>query len=239
MTYIRENLITIGLLGGMSPQSTKEYYSLINEGVNRIKGNHHVAELLLCSVNFNNIERFVRHKQWEDAAEYLVEKAKCLENGGAKYIFLCTNTMHKVRDSIKSAISIPFIDIFEITAEEIIKKGVNTVGLLGTYPTMSDPFYLETYNEHNINVITPSEKEKIEMDRIIFEEMCHNKFSPESKDYYLQVVKNLKEKGAQGIILGCTEIKMLINQDDFDDLLIFDTTELHCNKAIELCIKDC
>lgn len=232
-----EPIKTIGLLGGMSSQATKEYYHLINSGINKIKGAHHVAELMICSVNFNNIERFVRNNEWAKAGEYLSDKAKSLEAAGADYLFLGTNTMHKVREKIKAAISIPFIDIFEITAQAINKAGTKKVGLLGTYPTMSDPFYRKTYEDNNIEIFVPNENDKQEIDRIIFNEMCHNKFLAESKEFYINTVGKMISEGVEGIILGCTEIKMLINQNDFPNIKVFDTTTLHCEKAIELSLS--
>ena len=229
-------LKTIGLLGGMSTEATREYYRLINEGVNQIRGEHNVAELILCSVNFQNIERFVRNGQWEDAGAYLAGKAAQVEAGGADYLFLATNTMHRVRDHIISAVSIPFIDIFEVTAQAVQRQGFTRVGMLGTYPVMTDPFYQEAYRALGIEPVSPSEEEMREVDRIIFDEMCHHMFLPESKEYYLNVVRGLQGQGAEGVVLGCTEIKMLIDQDDFPGFPVFDTTELHCDKAVRLCV---
>jgi aspartate racemase len=227
---------TIGLLGGMSTEATREYYLLINEGVNRIKGEHNVAELLLCSVNFQNIERFVRNGQWEEAGRYLAQKARQLEAGGADYLFLGTNTMHKVRDAIKAAVSIPFVDMIEVTADAVRKKRLSRVGMLGTYPVMTDAFYIDAYRICGVEILSPEEDEMREVDRIIFDEMCHHLFLPESKQVFLDVVRSLQEKGAQGVVLGCTEIKMLINQSDFPDFPIFDTTALHCDRAVGLCL---
>lgn len=229
-------LKTIGLLGGMSTQATKEYYRLINEGVNQVMGGHNVAELLIYSVNFQNIERFIRNNRWDDAGMYLSEKARRLELGGADFLFLGTNTMHKVREQILKAISIPFIDIIDVTANEIRRNGIRKVGLLGTYPTMTDPFYKNAYNLHGIVTVFPREHEMREIDRVIFDEMCHNQFLPDSKRTYLDVVANLRKEDAEGIVLACTEIKMLINQEDFSDFPVFDTTTLHCEKAVRLCV---
>jgi aspartate racemase len=227
---------TIGLLGGMSTEATREYYLLINEGVNRIKGEHNVAELLICSVNFQNIERFVRNGQWEDAGAYLAQKARQLESGGADYLFLGTNTMHKVRDAIARAISIPFVDIFEVTADAIRASGLSKVGLLGTYPVMTDAFYRQAYGDRGIETLSPPETDMRAVDRIIFDEMCHHRFLPESKRLYLNVVNSMRQRGAQGVVLGCTEIKMLISQQDFPGFPVFDTTALHCDEAVRLCL---
>lgn len=230
-------LKTIGLLGGMSSEATREYYRLINEGINAVKGEHNIAELILCSVNFQNIERFVRNEQWEQAGDYLAEKARRIESAGADFLLLATNTMHKVRDAIKSNINIPFIDIIEVTAEAIRSAGLKRVAILGTYPVMSDLFYESAYADCGVELLLPTEEEKREIDRIIFDEMCHHKFLDASKDYYLNVIKRLAKEGAAGIILGCTEIKMLIKQQDLPELPFFDTTSLHCEKAVELCFE--
>ena len=144
--------------------------------------------------------------------------------------------MHKVRDAIEKAISIPFVDIFEVTAQAIRERGLGTVGLLGTYPVMKDPSYRKAYRDLGIEILSPSEPEMRELDRIIFDEMCHHRFLPESKEYYVGVVNALSKKGAQGVVLGCTEIKMLVDQEDFPQIPVFDTTTLHCDKAVRLCL---
>ncbi|MBN1873543.1 MAG: aspartate/glutamate racemase family protein [Anaerolineae bacterium] len=236
MQYTIVPLKTIGILGGMSTEATREYYQLINAGVQALKGEHNGAELIIYSVNFQNIERLIRTRQWEAAGDYLAQKAKQLEAGGAEYLFLATNTLHIVRDAITSAISIPFIDIFEVAARAVQQQGLRKVGLLGTYPVMTDVFYQQAYQAHNISVLTPSESEKREIDRIIFDEMCHHQFLPASKQYFIDTVGRLRDQGAEGVILGCTEIKMLVNQADFSDFPVFDTTTLHCEKAVRLCV---
>ncbi|MFT7238939.1 MAG: aspartate racemase [Cyclobacteriaceae bacterium] len=228
-------LKTIGLLGGMSSAATGEYYHLINQKVKDIKGGHHIAEMLICSVNFANIERFVRTNNWEEAAKYLVEKALTLENAGAACLFLGTNTMHKVREQIKAAISIPFIDIFETVSKKIKSEGKTKIGMLGTYPVMNDPFYVDAYHAYGVELMSPNEIEKKEIDRIIFDELTHHNFSQSSKEYFIQAIKNLSQRGAEGIILGCTEIKMLVSQDDVKGIPLFDTTDLHCELAAQIC----
>jgi len=230
-----ESLNTIGILGGMSSAATGEYYDLINKKVKEIKGGHHIAEMIICSVNFGNIERFVRTENWEEAGHYLANKAKSVEDAGATCLFLGTNTMHKVRKQIKETISIPFIDIFETVSKKIKSEGKTKIGILGTYPVMSDQFYIDAYQEYGVELISPNEEEKIEIDRIIFDEMTHHQFLPSSKKYYIKVVKNLANKGAEGIILGCTEIKMLIKQIDVEEIPLFDTTDLHCEMAAKIC----
>lgn len=230
-----EELKTIGILGGMSSAATGEYYSLINQKVKEIKGGHNIAEMIICSVNFANIERYVRTGNWDDAATYLVGKAQQVELAGATCLFLATNTMHKVRSQIKAAISIPFIDIFETVSKEIKAMEKSKVGILGTYPVMTDEFYIQAYRENGIEIMGPAEDEKREIDRIIFEELTHHKFLPSSKEYYLDIIRKLAQEGAEGVILGCTEIKMLIGQEDILDIPLFDTTEVHCSMAAKIC----
>jgi aspartate racemase len=234
----KNELRTIGILGGMSSAATGEYYKLINQKVKDIKGGHNIAEMLICSVNFANIEHYVRTNNWEEAAGYLVEKAIRLENAGAECIFLATNTMHKVRKQIKDAVSIPFIDIFETVSKKIKSQEKSTVGMLGTYPVMTDNFFTDSYNEYGIDLITPSEKEKKEIDRILFDELTNHIFLKSSKEYFLNVIKSLYLKGAEGIVLGCTEIKLLISQNDIKDIPLFDTTDLHCELAAKICVGE-
>ncbi len=230
-----ETLNTIGLLGGMSSAATGEYYKLINQKVKAAKGGHNIAEMIICSVNFAQIESYIRTENWSDAGDYLAEKAGRIERAGACCLFLATNTMHKVRDSIKAAIAIPFIDIFETVSREIKARGLSKIGMLGTYPVMSDSFYVKAYAENGVELISPNEEEKREIDRIIFEEMTHHKFLTSSKEYFLESMKSLAARGAEGIILGCTEIKMLIHQDDIPEVPLFDSTELHCELAAKIC----
>jgi len=227
---------TIGILGGMSAAATEDYYRLINSKVKAVKGGHTTAEIIINSVNFADIERFIRNGDWESAGDYLAQRAIGLERAGADSIFLATNTMHRVREKIKAAISIPFIDIFETVSDEITSRGMKRVGLLGTYPVMTESFFVDAYLQCGIELIRPDENEKKEIDRIIFEELTHHQFLPASKEYYLSVVKRLSEFGAEGIILGCTEIKLLIQQQDTPNIPLFDTTELHCEKAVRLCL---
>ena len=210
----------------MSAEATKEYYELINAGVKRELGGHNIAELLICSVNFQNIERFIRNGQWDDAGTYLAQKAAGLEAGGADFLLLCTNTMHKVSDRIKAAISIPFIDIFDVTAQAVKQAGISRIGLLGTYPVMSDPFFADLYTGHGLEVILPGEEDKREVDRIIFEELCRQQITNSAKKQFQRTIEGLVARGAEGIVLGCTEIKLVISQADVPGAAIFDTTTL-------------
>jgi len=233
-----EPLHTIGILGGMSSAATGEYYHLINAKVKARKGGHTLAEMIISSVNFANIERFVRTESWEEAGAYLATKAKGLEAAGAEYLFLATNTMHRVRDHIKAAVSIPFVDIFETVSGEIRSARLKKIGILGTYPVMTDAFFRDAYAAYGVELVSPSEEEKRELDRIIFDEMTQHQFLPGSKACFLEVIQGLKAKGAEGVILGCTEIKLLISQQDVPELLLFDTTDLHCEMAARLCVGE-
>ena len=232
------NLNTIGLMGGMSSVATAAYYDIINQKVKTVKGGHNIAEIIICSVNFAVIEQYIREEAWEEAAHYLVEKAQRLEAAGVTCIFLGTNTMHRVREQIKAAISIPFIDIFETVSAEIKSQGKSTIGLLGTYPVMSDKFFVQAYQDCGIEVMTPSEEEKKEIDRIIFEELTQHQINAAAKAYYLEVIRKMAAQGAEGVILGCTEIKLLVQQEDIPEVPLFDTLELHCEKAAHICMGE-
>ena len=232
------NLNTIGLMGGMSSAATAAYYEIINQKVKTVKGGHNIAEIIICSVNFAVIEQYIREEAWEEAAHYLVEKAQRLEAAGVSCIFLGTNTMHRVREQIKAAISIPFIDIFETVSAEIKSQGKSTIGLLGTYPVMSDNFFVQAYQDCGIEVMTPSEEEKKEIDRIIFEELTQHQINAAAKAYYLEVIRRMAAQGAEGVILGCTEIKLLVQQEDIPEVPLFDTLELHCEKAARICMGE-
>ena len=231
-------LKTIGILGGMSAQSTADYYRLINEGVNRLKGGYNNAEVIICSVNFENIRNFMVAGRWDDAGRYLAEKARRLEAAGCDYLFLATNTLHKVRDQITGAVSIPFVDIFEATAAAIRAKGLKKVALLGTYTTMADPFCGESYRQNGVDVVIPGEADMKELDRIIFDELCYGKLLPESKEFIMGLTGGLRDQGAEGVILGCTEIKLLMNQEDLPGFPVFDTTTIHCAEAVRLCVGE-
>ena len=232
------NLNTIGLMGGMSSAATAAYYEIINQKVKTVKGGHNIAEIIICSVNFAVIEQYIREEAWEEAAHYLVEKAQRLEAAGVTCIFLGTNTMHRVREQIKAAISVPFIDIFETVSAEIKNQGKSTIGLLGTYPVMSDNFFVQAYQDCGIEVMTPSEEEKKEIDRIIFEELTQHQINAAAKAYYLEVIWKMAAQGAEGVILGCTEIKLLVQQEDIPEVPLFDTLELHCEKAAHICMGE-
>lgn len=227
---------TIGVLGGMSGQATSEYYRMLNAGVQAAKGGWNAAEVLICSVNFANIEAFVRREQWEDAADYLVAKAVQLEQGGADFIMMGSNTMHRVAPQIVDAIEVPLIHIVDVASESIRQCGLKTVGVLGTKPVMEAEFYRERFRQHGIEAIAPNSQQRRIIDSIIFDELVFGTLKAESRAVYLEIMQDLANQGAEGIVLGCTEIKLLVKSKDIPDLPLFDTTALHCQKAVRLAL---
>lgn len=226
----------IGLIGGMSWESSAEYYRIINEEVKKRLGGLHSAKCVLYSVDFEEIERFQTQDEWENAGEKLGEAASSLEKAGAEFILICTNTMHKVVDAIQSKIEIPILHIADATAEQINKQEITNIGLLGTRYTMEQEFYKSRIESKGINVIVPDMEEREIVNKIIFDELCLGKIHQESRDYYKSVIQNLIVSGAQGIILGCTEIGLLIKPDD-SKVPLFDTTYIHALEAVNLSLK--
>jgi aspartate racemase len=205
---------TIGLIGGMSWESTVEYYRIINEEVKNRLGGLHSAKCLLYSVDFAEIERYQSTGDWNRAGEVLGDAAYSLEKGGADFIVVCTNTMHKVIDSIQQKISIPILHIADATSVEIKKRGICSVGLLGTKYTMEQDFYKSRLESNGIQVMVPNDNDREIVNQVIYEELCLGKVLQTSRDYYKKIIKSLVENGAEGIILGCTEIGLLIKQED-------------------------
>jgi aspartate racemase len=229
---------TIGILGGMSNQATAEYYRLINQAVNERLGGWDIAETLVQGVNFGNIEYFVRNDLWDEAAEYLAGKAEGAERGGADLLICVSNTMHRVADRFRERIRIPFIHIADPTGDAIRRAGLTKVGLLGTKPVMAEG-YLRSYYEdrHGLQIVAPSPEDQEKVDRIIFNELVRRVIQAESKDFYLDVCRRLREQGAQGVILGCTEIFLLISQQDIPDFPMFDTTALHVEAVVRKALE--
>lgn len=228
---------TIGLIGGMSWESTVTYYELINKNIKNDLGGLHSAKILLYSVDFEEIEKCQSNGDWNKSAEILSDIAIKLEKAGADFILICTNTMHKVADKIKEKISIPLIHIVEVLAEELKKENISKVALLGTKYTMIETFYKQKLFEANIDVIIPDNDEIETVNDIIFQELCLGIISESSKNQYLKIIEKLQSKGAEGVILGCTEIGLLINQKDLN-IPVFDTTEIHSKKAAILALKN-
>ena len=228
---------TIGLLGGMSWESTVTYYRLINEGVRERLGGLHSAKIVLYSVNFHEIEPLQHQRRWSEAGAFLAEAAKQIESAGADFLVICTNTMHRVTSQIESQITIPLLHIADATGEEIKKAGLNTVGLLGTRFTMEQDFYRGRLTErYDLKVLVPDKRERELVHRVIYEELCLGKIREPSRDQYATVIQGLLDRGAQGVILGCTEISLLVKPEDVRTRL-FDTTAIHAHKAVEWAIE--
>lgn len=221
---------TIGLIGGMSWESTVTYYQIINRVIKEELGGFHSAKILLYSVDFHEIEECQTQNDWGRSAKILAEAAVNLEKAGADFIIICTNTMHKVVAYIESRIKIPLIHIAEATAEELKKNSISKVALLGTKYTMEQDFYKEKLIKDGIEVFIPEEEDREIVNSVIYNELCLGEIKSDSKKEYLRIIKLLASKGAQGVILGCTEIGLLINQEDIP-LPVFDTTQIHAQKA--------
>jgi aspartate racemase len=224
---------TIGLIGGMSWESTLLYYRLVNEEVRARLGGLHSAKTLLYSVDFEPIERMQAAGRWEEAGEVLADAAGRLERGGADLLVLCTNTMHRVASAIESRVRIPFLHIADATAEAIRAAGLRKVGLLGTRFTMEQAFYRERLEERaGVEVLVPPERDRVRVHRVIYEELCLGVVRPESRAAFRSIAGALVEAGAEGIVFGCTEICMLLSQDDVP-VPVFDTTAIHARVAVE------
>lgn len=224
---------TIGLIGGMSWESTIPYYRQINETIRERMGGLHSARVVLYSVNFHEIEQLQRAGDWDSAGAILAEAARSLEAAGAAFLVLCTNTMHKVASHIEAAVNIPLLHIADPTAVEIKRAGYSTVGLLGTRFTMEQAFYRDRLSEHHgLRVVVPETEDRAVVHRIIYEELCRGIVKPESRSEYRRVMKSLATQGVQAIILGCTEISLLVDQHD-SEVPLFDTTAIHARSAAE------
>ncbi|ERK67062.1 aspartate racemase [Leptotrichia sp. oral taxon 215 str. W9775] len=230
------NLKTIGLIGGMSWESTATYYKIINETVKEKLGGLHSAKCILYSVDFQEIEECQANGNWEKSGEILGEAAYNLEKAGADFIVICTNTMHKVVNQIKEKISIPILHIAEMTAEKILEKGLKNIALLGTKYTMEQDFYKSKLIEKGINVIIPDKNDIETINEVIYDELCLGTINFNSKKKFLEIVDKLRSKGAEGIILGCTEIGLLIKNED-TDVPLFDTAIIHAEQAAMYSIK--
>ncbi|PRS88731.1 aspartate/glutamate racemase family protein [Bacillus velezensis] len=222
---------TIGLIGGMSWESSAEYYRIINEEIKKKLGGLHSAKCLLYSVDFKEIEHYQSIGAWDKAGEALGQVARSLEKAGADFIVICTNTMHKVLGYIQEMITIPILHIADATAEQIIRQDIRSVGLLGTKYTMEQDFYKSRIASHDINVIVPDDDEREMINNIIYQELCLGEIKQSSKNIYKKIINNLVDRGAEGIILGCTEIGLLVKVED-SEVPLFDTTLIHAQKAV-------
>lgn len=227
---------TIGMLGGMSWESTASYYKAINEGVKTKLGGLNSAKICLYSVNFEEIEKLQHEGRWSDTALILTQAAKAVEAGGADFLIICTNTMHKVAAEIEAEISIPILHIADATAKKLVTDGVKKVGLLGTRFTMEQDFYKSRLTDKfAIDVIVPNADNRTIVHNIIYDELCRGTINTASREKYLTIIKELYEQGAEAVILGCTEIALLIQQPH-TDIPLYDTTEIHAAEAVKLAI---
>jgi aspartate racemase len=226
----------IGLLGGMSWESSAEYYRFINEEVRERCGGLHSADCLLRSVDFTDIEPLQRAGRWEEAGIRLAAEAGALVGAGAQLLVLCTNTMHKVADAITEAIDVPFVHIADATADAVHAQRLKTVGLLATAYTMEQDFYVgRLRRRHGLNVLIPDPEDRRIVHRVIYDELCVGKVDDRSREEYRRIMRDLALRGAEGILLGCTEIDLLVGPEDAP-VPVFDTTRLHVQKAVELAL---
>jgi aspartate racemase len=228
---------TIGLLGGMSWESTVTYYTRINELVNQQLGGLHSAKIKLASVDFEEIENYQTANEWEKSGEVLGKEALSLEQAGADFLLICTNTMHKVAPQIAEYLSIPILHIADATIAELQAKQIKKVALLGTKYTMTQDFYKQKIIDSGIDVWIPNAADIETVNQIIFAELCQGKILADSKEKFLEVIQKAMEAGVEGVILGCTEIGLLIQQADVT-LPVFDTTEIHSQKAVEYALSE-
>lgn len=228
----------IGLIGGMSWESTSLYYRIINSEIKQVLGGLHSARLLMYSFDFEEIVALQKAGAWDKAAQKLIAAGKALKAGGAEALVICTNTMHLMADEVERAVGLPLIHIADCTAEEIRNHGIDTVGLIGTQFTMEQPFYKQRLEEKfGIKVIVPEEDDRRRVHQVIFEELCRGIINPESKKHYEAIMGRLKGKGAQAIILGCTEIVLLISEAQYDGLKLFDTTLIHAKRSAQYALQ--
>ena len=229
---------TIGLLGGMSWESTVGYYRAINEGIKNALGGLHSAKIVLYSVDFDPIEKLQHEGDWEGTAKILSEAALSIESAGADFLLICTNTMHKVLPQIEKAVQIPVLHIADATAEILVSQGVKKVGLLGTAFTMEQDFYKGRLEQkYGLKVLIPDAKDRKIVHEVIYQELCLGQIHDDSKAEFLRIIEKLAREGAEGVILGCTEIGLLVNQND-TSVTLYDTTAIHAQKAVEYAITN-
>lgn len=228
---------TIGLIGGMSWESSIEYYRIINETVRDRLGGLHSAKSIMYSVDFAEIEALQHQGRWDEATEMMIAAAQNVENGGADFVIICTNTMHKMADEVQKHIRVPLLHIADATAEQIKAQGLRKVGLLGTRFTMEEGFYKgRLIEQHGLEVLIPTEEEREIVHRVIFDELCMGETKPSSRKQYISIMGHLVQRGAEGIILGCTEISLLVG-DEGCRVPLFDTTRIHAVAAVEYALE--
>lgn len=227
---------TIGLIGGMSWESTVEYYRIINREVNRRLGGHHSAELLLYSVPFGEVQEHMNRGEGDKVSAMLVDAARRLETAGAGMVLICANTMHMFADHVMAAVDIPLVHIGDMTAEDIVAEGMKRVGLLGTLPTMEEDFYKgRMASRYGLDIMVPSEKDRLTIHQVIVNELCFGSFREESRKAFREIIQSLASEGAEGVILGCTEIPLLVTDVD-SPVPLFNTTRIHALKAVDLAL---
>lgn len=224
---------TIGLIGGMSWESSIEYYRITNETVREKLGGLHSSKSVMYSVDFAEIETLQHHNRWEEATQLMIEAAQHVQNGGADFVLICTNTMHKMAEDVQKHIDIPILHIADATAEAIKSKGLTKIGLLGTRFTMEEQFYRgRLESKHGLTVLIPNKEDREIIHRVIYDELCLGEVKSSSKGKYAAIIDKLIQAGAQGIILGCTEISLLV-EETHSSVPIFDTTLIHATSAVE------
>jgi aspartate racemase len=229
---------TIGLIGGMSAESSIEYYRIINETIREKLGGLHSAKSVMVSVDFAEIEALQSSGKWNEATEIMVTTARQVEKGGADFMLICTNTMHKMAPQVLENINIPLLHIADATADTIIDQGYQKIGLLGTRFTMEQDFYKDRLiNKHGLDVLIPGKNERKTIDEVIFNELVQGKILPASKNKYIKIMGDLVNAGAQGIILGCTEIGLLVSENDCE-VPLFDTTQIHAQAAVQYALSE-
>jgi len=228
---------TIGLLGGMSWESSVHYEQIINSEVRRRLGGSHSADLVIRSYDFAVIERLQEAGDWEAAGELLAADARRLQQAGAGLMLLCTNTMHRVADAVVAAIDVPLLHLGDATAEAVRRAGIGRVGLLGTRYTMEQPFLIERLSSHGLEVLVPDETDREVVNRVIFDELVRGRIEEPSRCRFIEIIGRLRERGAEGVVAGCTEIELLVSSDDVD-CPYFPTTEIHALAAVDAALGD-
>ena len=227
---------SIGLIGGMSWESSAEYYRILNEEVKQRLGGLHSAKCILYSVDFEEIETCQRNGEWKKTAQILTTAARRLEAAGADFLVICTNTMHKVANEIQAGVHIPLLHIADITAKQVVSDGIKTIGLLGTRYTMEQDFYKSKLEAQGIRVLVPMETDRVIVNTVIYDELCLGQIIDKSRVRYKRIIEDLIGEGAEGIILGCTEIGLLVKSDD-SPMPLFDTTLLHAIRAVDFALE--
>lgn len=229
---------TIGLIGGMSWESSLLYYQTINQRVNEKLGGHHSAKCFLYSVDFEEIKHLQYQGKWDEATDIMIDAARKLESGGADFIIVCTNTMHKMAKEMEASVAIPLLHIADATAKEMVKDGIKKVALLGTAFTMEQDFYKgRLTDKFGLDVIVPSEADRVIIHDIIYQELCLGIVKDESRQSYLRIINELSRQGAEAVILGCTEITMLVSQE-LCAVPLYDTTRLHAEAAVDFALDE-